>query len=76
MKGQSAKDVSDFIEFIISENYLGVENGQFPIIYVSELGKDVLTGKIKVYPKSICCHRTNYNKTIHYSNNLEHFGCN
>jgi ATP-dependent DNA helicase RecQ len=51
MKERNAKDVSDFIEFIISENYLGVENGQFPIIYVTELGKDVLTGKIKVYRK-------------------------
>lgn len=51
MKGKNAKDVSDFIEFIISENYLGVENGQFPIIYVTEQGKDVLTGKVKVYRK-------------------------
>ncbi|MCG3089346.1 DNA helicase RecQ [Sporosarcina cyprini] len=51
MKDRNSKDVSDFIEFIISENYLGVENGQFPIIYVTELGKDVLTGKIKVYRK-------------------------
>ena len=42
MKGRSAKDISDFIEFIISESYLGVENGQFPTIYVSEQGKDVL----------------------------------
>jgi ATP-dependent DNA helicase RecQ len=51
MKGRSAKDISDFIEFIISESYLGVENGQFPTIYVSELGKDVLTGKVKVNRK-------------------------
>lgn len=51
MKGQSAKDISDFIEFLISENFLGVENGQFPIIYVSEQGKDVLTGQAKVYRK-------------------------
>ena len=51
MKGQNAKDVSDFIEFLISENYLGVENGQFPTIYVSEQGKDVLTGKVNVYRK-------------------------
>ncbi|MFC5603875.1 DNA helicase RecQ [Sporosarcina koreensis] len=51
MKERNAKDVSDFIEFIISENYLGVENGQFPIIYVTEQGKDVLTGKIQVYRK-------------------------
>lgn len=51
MKDRSAKDISDFIEFIISENCLSVENGQFPIIYVSERGKDVLTGKAKIYRK-------------------------
>ena len=51
MKGRSAKDISDFIEFIISEGYLGVENGQFPTIYVSESGKDVLTGKVAVHRK-------------------------
>ena len=51
MKGRSSKEISDFIEFIISENYLGVEHGQFPIIYVSEHGKDVLTGKVKVFRK-------------------------
>ncbi|WP_172368912.1 DNA helicase RecQ [Sporosarcina jiandibaonis] len=51
MRDKSAKEVSDFIEFIISENYLGVENGQFPIIYVSELGKEVLTGKVQVFRK-------------------------
>ncbi|MDW0118182.1 DNA helicase RecQ [Sporosarcina thermotolerans] len=51
MKERNAKDVSDFIEFIISENFLGVENGQFPIIYVTEQGKDVLTGKVKVFRK-------------------------
>lgn len=51
MKGQSAKDISDFIEFLISENILGVENGQFPTIYVSEQGKDVLTGKVQVSRK-------------------------
>lgn len=51
LKGQSLKDVSDFIEFIISEQLLGVENGQFPTIYVTESGKDVLLGKEQVYRK-------------------------
>lgn len=52
MRNRNAKEVSDFIEFIISENHLGVENGQFPIIYVTESGKDVLTGKTNVYRKA------------------------
>lgn len=51
MRGRSAKDVSDFIEFIISENYLGVEHGQFPIIYVTEQGKEILMGKGTVLRK-------------------------
>ncbi|WOV89165.1 DNA helicase RecQ [Sporosarcina oncorhynchi] len=51
LKGQNTKAVTDLIEFIISENYLGVENGQFPIIYVTEQGKEVLTGNIQVYRK-------------------------
>ncbi|WP_438311360.1 DNA helicase RecQ [Sporosarcina sp. FA9] len=51
LKERSARDVSEFIEFIISEGYLGVENGQFPTIYVSEQGKNVLTGEIIVKRK-------------------------
>lgn len=51
LKDRSTKDVSDFIEFIISENYLDVENGQFPIIYVTEQGRTVLTGETKVFRK-------------------------
>ena len=51
MKNKSAKEIAEFIEFIISENYLGVEHGQFPTIYVTELGKDILTGKGKVERK-------------------------
>lgn len=51
LKGRSTKDVSDFIEFLISENYLQVENGTFPIIFVTEEGKDVLLGKTAVFRK-------------------------
>lgn len=51
MKDRNAKDVSDFIEFIISENCLTVENGQFPVIHVSEKGKDVLLGKVAIQRK-------------------------
>lgn len=51
LKGQTIKELSNFIEFIISENYLGVENGQFPTIYVTAHGKEVLLGKQQVYRK-------------------------
>ncbi|WP_367183448.1 DNA helicase RecQ [Sporosarcina sp.] len=51
MKERKAKDVADFIEFLISENYLQVESGPLPIIFVTEEGKDVLLGKVKVWRK-------------------------
>lgn len=72
LKGRSSKDVSDFIEFIISENYLGVENGQFPIIYVTENGKAVLMGQQKFSAKFLLS-RNKLQKTIHYSRNYVHF---
>ncbi|MDP4164257.1 MAG: RQC domain-containing protein, partial [Bacillota bacterium] len=45
MKDRGAKDVSDFIEFLISQELLSVEHGQFPTIFVSPKGKEVLLGK-------------------------------
>ncbi len=51
MKNRNAKDISDFIEFIISENCLTVENGQYPIIHVSERGKEVLLGNVMIQRK-------------------------
>jgi len=49
MKDQGAKEVSDFIEFLISQELIAIEQGQFPTIYVSPKGKDVLLGKQPVY---------------------------
>lgn len=45
LKDMSAKDVSDFIEFLISQELLAVEHGAFPTIYVTTKGKDILLGK-------------------------------
>jgi len=49
MKEKSAKDVSDFIEFLISQELIAIEQGQFPTLFVSPKGKDVLLGKQQVY---------------------------
>ncbi|MFF2450738.1 DNA helicase RecQ [Neobacillus sp. NPDC058068] len=49
MKDQGAKEVSDFIEFLISQELIAIEQGQFPTIYVSPKGKDILLGKQPVY---------------------------
>jgi len=49
MKEKSAKDVSDFIEFLTSQELIAIEQGQFPTLFVSPKGKDVLLGKQQVY---------------------------
>ncbi|WP_097678006.1 DNA helicase RecQ [Bacillus massilinigeriensis] len=51
MQDKSTKAVSDLIEFLISQNLIGVQHGAYPTIFVSPGGKDVLTGKVKVMRK-------------------------
>ncbi|MED4225180.1 DNA helicase RecQ [Neobacillus cucumis] len=49
MSNQSTKEVGEFIEFLISQELIAIEQGQFPTIFVSPKGKDVLLGKQQVY---------------------------
>lgn len=49
MKDRSSKDVSDFIEFLISQELIAIEQGQFPTLFVSSKGKDILLGKQQVH---------------------------
>ncbi|MGX6444815.1 DNA helicase RecQ [Neobacillus sp. K501] len=49
LKNQGAKEVGDFIEFLISQELIAIEQGQFPTLYVSPKGKEVLLGKIPVH---------------------------
>ena len=51
LRGQSVKDVSNFIEFLIAEGLLAVKHGTYPTIYVSEQGKAVLMGEQSVMRK-------------------------
>lgn len=51
MKEKNAKEVSDFIEFLISATCLHVENGQFPTIQVAERGLEVLLGNDQIMRK-------------------------
>ncbi len=53
LKGMSAKDIAQFIEFCIAEKLIGVSNGQFPTIFVTEKGRDVLTGQQQVMKRSV-----------------------
>ncbi|WP_342041976.1 DNA helicase RecQ [Bacillus sp. OTU2372] len=49
MKNQGAREVGEFIEFLISQELIAIEQGQFPTIFVAPQGKDVLLGKQQVY---------------------------
>jgi len=49
MKNQGAKEVGEFIEFLISQELIAIEQGQFPTIFVAPKGKEVLLGKQQVY---------------------------
>jgi ATP-dependent DNA helicase RecQ len=51
MKEKSSKDVSDFIEFLISQELIGVKHGTYPTLYVAANGKDVLLGNQAVNRK-------------------------
>ena len=47
----SVNAINQFIEFLIAGNYLAVEQGQFPLVKMTERGKSVLMGQEKVYRK-------------------------
>ncbi|ULT57800.1 DNA helicase RecQ [Neobacillus drentensis] len=49
MKNQGAKEVGDFIEFLISQELIAIEQGQYPTIFVAAKGKEVLLGSQQVY---------------------------
>ncbi|TYR80710.1 DNA helicase RecQ [Priestia megaterium] len=51
MSNQSVKEVSDFIEFLISEQYILVGQGSFPTLSVAAKGKAVLLGEEHVMRK-------------------------
>ncbi|MFP3422066.1 RQC domain-containing protein, partial [Bacillus sp. SIMBA_161] len=45
LKHMNSKEVSNLIEFMISQELLAVEQGSFPTIFVPDGGRDVLLGK-------------------------------
>lgn len=53
LKDMSTKEASEFIEFLISQDLIGVEQGAYPTIFVTPAGKDVLLGKQKVSRKEV-----------------------
>ncbi|HDR4724347.1 DNA helicase RecQ [Bacillus cereus group sp. Sample62] len=51
LSNRSVKEVSEFIEFLISDELIAVEHGTYPTLKVTEKGKDVLLGKENVLRK-------------------------
>lgn len=51
MKDHSAKEVADFIDFLTSKQYIEMTGGQYPILKVTNSGREVLMSKTKVYRK-------------------------
>lgn len=51
LRTMNAKEISNFIEFLIAEKCIVVNNGQFPTLSISDLGKEVLLGKHSIYRK-------------------------
>ncbi|PKF86579.1 DNA helicase RecQ [Bacillus sp. BA3] len=50
---QSAKDVGDFIDFLTAKQYIEMTGGQFPVLKVTNAGREVLLGQKKVLRKEI-----------------------
>ncbi|MED3421019.1 RecQ family ATP-dependent DNA helicase, partial [Bacillus thuringiensis] len=51
LSNRSVKEVSEFIEFLISDELIAVEHGTYPTLKVTEKGKEVLLGKENVLRK-------------------------
>ncbi|RFU66055.1 DNA helicase RecQ [Peribacillus glennii] len=48
MRQQSAKSIADFIDFLTAREYIEMSGGQFPVLKITQEGKNVLIGKENV----------------------------
>ncbi|MDA1475072.1 DNA helicase RecQ [Bacillus changyiensis] len=51
LKQRSVSEISDFIEFLIADQYIQMSEGTFPILFVTNKGRTVLLGQEKVTRK-------------------------
>ncbi|MCY8855631.1 DNA helicase RecQ [Bacillus atrophaeus] len=51
LKHQSVSEISDFIEFLISDDFIQMSDGTFPTLFVTNKGRNVLLGKENVVRK-------------------------
>ncbi|MGG1228498.1 DNA helicase RecQ [Bacillus halotolerans] len=51
LKHQSVGEISDFIEFLIADEFIRMSDGTFPTLFVSGKGRNVLRGELPVARK-------------------------
>lgn len=53
INNQSAKDVADFIDFLTAKQFIEMTGGQFPVLKVTNLGREVLLNQRQVLRKEV-----------------------
>ncbi|KKB71778.1 MULTISPECIES: DNA helicase RecQ [Bacillus] len=51
LKHQTILEISDFIEFLIADEYIGMSDGTYPVLFVTNKGRNVLLGREEVTRK-------------------------
>lgn len=51
LKKRSIADISDFIEFLIADEYIKMSDGAYPVLFVANKGRNVLLGREAVMRK-------------------------
>lgn len=54
LKKRSIADISDFIEFLIADEYIKMSDGTYPVLFVANKGRNVLLGREAVMRKEKC----------------------
>ena len=54
LKKRSIADISDFIEFLIADEYIKMSDGAYPVLFVANKGRNVLLGREAVMRKEKC----------------------
>lgn len=51
LKHQTILEISDFIEFLIADEYIRMSDGTYPVLFVTNKGRNVLLGREEVTRK-------------------------
>ena len=69
MRDLPEKEISDLINVLISEGFLQLSDGQYPVVKLQQPAADVLQGKASVYRKCANRSRRQLQSIIPYSSN-------